>query len=95
MKRVRTSSLILMVLAVTMLAAACGGGGGSSSGTSASPGGSGTVVLWHGDIDVERAALDELSAQYNAQDPAWKIDMVFSGNSDYALQKLLTAMAGG
>ena len=99
MKRVRTSSFVLMVLmlvAVGVLAAACGsGGGGSSPGTSASPGGSGTVVLWHGDIDVERAALDELSAQYNAQDPAWKIDMVFSGNSDYALQKLLTAMAGG
>ena len=29
------------------------------------------------------------------QDPAWKVEPVFSGNSDYALQKLLTAMAGG
>ena len=44
---------------------------------------------------MERAALEELSAQYNAQGPAWKVDPVFSGNSDYALQKLLTAMAGG
>jgi multiple sugar transport system substrate-binding protein len=100
MKRVRSSSLILMILALTglaVLASACGssGGGGSSPGTSASPGGSGTVVLWHGDVDVERTALEGLSADYNAQDPAWKIDPVFSGNSDYALQKLLTAMAGG
>jgi multiple sugar transport system substrate-binding protein len=91
--------IVVLVLAVVMAAtalAACGGGGdGSSSGTSASPGGSGTVVLWHGDVDVERDALEELAAEYNAQDPAWKIELVFSGNSDFALQKLLTAMAGG
>ncbi len=99
MKRVRTSSLVLLVLmllAICALAAACGSGGaGSSSGTSASPGGSGTVTLWHGYTDVERTAMDATQVKYNATDPAWKVNVVFSGNNDYGLQKLLTAMAAG
>jgi multiple sugar transport system substrate-binding protein len=87
--------LVLLTAAFGAALAACGGSGGSSASTSASPGGSGTVVLWHGDVDVERAALEQLAAEYNAKGPAWKVQPVFSGNSDYALQKLMTAMAGG
>jgi multiple sugar transport system substrate-binding protein len=97
MTRVR---ILLLAVAVALLAvlsagvAACGGSSGGSS-SSASPSGSGTVVLWHGDVDVERAALEQMISEYNAKGPAWKVQPVFSGNSDYALQKLMTAMAGG
>ncbi len=96
--RVRGAAMpaLFAVAAVVILAAllaACGGS--SSTSTSASPGGSGTVTLWHGDVDVERAALESMAAQYNGANPPWKVQTVFSGNSDYALQKLLTAMAGG
>jgi multiple sugar transport system substrate-binding protein len=101
-ERIRVHGATWLALAVTTVAAAilvaaagaCGGGSSSSS-ASASPGGSGTVTLWHGDVDVERAALEGMAAQYNATSPPWKVQTVFSGNSDYALQKLLTAMAGG
>ncbi len=99
MKRVSSSSLIMMVLvlaALGVVVAACGsGGGGSSAGTSASPGGSGTVTLWHGYTDVERSAIDATAVKYNATDPAWKVKVVFSGSNDYGLQKLLTALAAG
>ena len=53
------------------------------------------MTLWHGDVDVERAALEEHGRPVQRPGPAWKIQTVFSGNSDFALQKLLTAMAGG
>jgi multiple sugar transport system substrate-binding protein len=96
MKRMRISVMLLSVLALTALAvlAACGGGGTSPSG-SASPGGSGTVILWHGYTDVERTAIVATAAKYNATDPAWKVKATFSGNNDYGLQKLLTALAAG
>jgi multiple sugar transport system substrate-binding protein len=95
--RVRGAAVLALAAAAMILivvAAGCGSSSSSSS-TSASPGGSGTVTLWHGDVDVERAALEGMAAQYNAANPPWKVQTVFSGNSDYALQKLLTAMAGG
>ena len=34
-------------------------------------------------------------ADYNATDPGYTMKAVFAGNNDYALQKLLTALAGG
>ena len=30
--------------------------------------------------------MDATAVKYNASDPAWKIKLVFSGNSDYALR---------
>ncbi len=97
MRRIHILQVAALVVAGMALAVAVTGCGSSSSstGASASPGGSGTVTLWHGDVDVERAALEAMAAQYNGTGPAWKVETVFSGNSDYALQKLLTAMAGG
>ena len=97
MKRVQilgVAAVVVAGMALAIAVAACGGSSGGTS-TSASPGGSGTVTLWHGDVDVERAALEDMTAQYNGTSPAWQVQTVFSGNSDYALQKLLTAMAGG
>ncbi len=97
MKRVHilgVAALVLAAVALGVVAAACGSSP-TSSGSSASPGGSGTVTLWHGYTDVERTATDAFAVKYNATDPAWKVDAVFSGNSDYGLQKLLTALAAG
>jgi multiple sugar transport system substrate-binding protein len=99
-------SLILVVAVLVAAAAgllsACGGSdesaqpaGSGSPVALPSPGGGGSVVLWHGYTDVERAATDVFVARYNATDPGFKVDAVFAGNNDYALQKLLTALAGG
>ena len=61
----------------------------------ASPGGGGTVTLWHGYTDVERTATDAFVAKFNATNPGFTVKSVFAGNNDYALQKLLTALAAG
>ncbi len=99
MKRVHilgVAALVLAAVALGVVVAACGSSTTSSgSGSSASPGGSGTVTLWHGYTDVERTATDAFAVKYNATDPAWKVKVVFSGNNDYGLQKLLTALAAG
>lgn len=94
--------LAVLVAAATGLLAACGGSEESAAPTAGgspvalpSPGGGGTVVLWHGYTDVERTATDAFVAKYNATDPGFTMKAVFAGSNDYALQKLLTALAGG
>jgi multiple sugar transport system substrate-binding protein len=83
------------LLAVALVAAGCGSGSPASSTSSPGTTGSGTVTLWHGYTDVERAAIDRTVADYNATNPAWKVSAVFAGNNDYALTKLQTALAAG
>ncbi len=98
----RVPVIVFLAAALALVAglAACGGsGGGTSSGSSPaalpSPGGGGTVTLWHGYTDVERIATDAFVAKFNATDPGYTVKSVFAGNNDYALQKLLTALAAG
>jgi multiple sugar transport system substrate-binding protein len=76
------------VLALGLLAAACGGsGGGNDKGSD--------VVLWHGNVDVERRALDAEVAKFNATKPGFKVDARYAGSSDNALQKVLTSITAG
>jgi multiple sugar transport system substrate-binding protein len=78
----RRRATLLAVLAA--LAAACGGSGTSSGGG---------VVLWHGNVDVERRALDSEVTKFNATKPGFKVDARYAGSSDNALQKVLTAIS--
>jgi len=94
--------LAVLVAAAAGMLAACGGSdepaepsGSGSPAALPSPGGGGTVVMWHGYTDVERTATDAFVAKYNTTDPGFTMKVVFAGNNDYALQKLLTALAGG
>lgn len=95
--------LAVLVAAAASLLAACGGSDETSTQPTSSgspvalpsPGGGGSVVLWHGYTDVERTATDEFARRFNGTGAGFKIDPVFVGNNDYALQKLLTALAGG
>ena len=92
--------LAVAVAAVAVGLAACGGSGGSAASNSSpsvlpSPGGGGTVTLWHGYTDIERTATDAFVAKFNATDPGFQVKAVFAGNNDYALQKLMTALAAG
>jgi multiple sugar transport system substrate-binding protein len=85
----------LVVLIATALAlSACGGGGGGSGS------GSGKhvkIVIWHGFTSPgpEVTALKALTAEFNATHPNITVTPQFYGNSDYALQKVLAAIAGG
>ncbi len=72
-----------------VLAAGCGG---SSSGSS---GGVQHIILWHGYTDQEAKALNAAVKQFNASHPKIQVTAQFYGNTDYALQKVLTAIAGG
>ena len=92
--------LAVAVAAVAVGLAACGDSGGSAASDSSpsalpSPGGGGTVTLWHGYTDIERTATDAFVAKFNATDPGFTVKAVFAGNNDYALQKLMTALAAG
>ncbi len=53
------------------------------------------VVLWHGYTSYEGKAINAAVAAYNKAHPNVHVTAQFYGNSDYALQKVLTAIAGG
>jgi len=76
-------------VAALALAAGCGGGSGSSSG------GKVNIVLWHGYVDTEGTAINAAAARFNATHPDIHITVQNYGNSDYALNKVLTAIRGG
>ena len=93
--------ILLPLLAATLALAACGSSGNNSS-SSKSPaapgGGSGghtTITVWQGDTEVEAAAFKALVAQFNRTHSNITVVSQFYGNSDYALQKVLAAIAGG
>lgn len=99
----------LLAIACAVGLAACGGssGGGQSSSHSAVAGGSASgppapitsghvnITLWEGYTDAESGAIKKLAAQFNATHPHVTVTPQFYGNNDYALQKVLAAIAGG
>jgi multiple sugar transport system substrate-binding protein len=89
MSSVRKLSVLVVLAGLIVTAAGCGGSSGSSSG------GVTNIVLWHGYVDTEGKAIKAMVAQYNASHPKVHVTAQFYGNSDYALQKVTTAIAGG
>ncbi len=88
--------LFLILLAATVALCGCGGSsGGSSSSSSAAAGGHTTISLWEGYTETEANAIKALAAQFNASHPSITVNVQFYGNNDYALQKVLAAIAGG
>jgi multiple sugar transport system substrate-binding protein len=90
--------LILLIVVSTMVVVGCGGssssgGGGTSTGKSS--GGHVNITIWHGYTDVEGTAIKKLTQEFNATHPNITVTPQFYGNSDYALQKVLAAIAGG
>jgi len=53
------------------------------------------VVLWHGYTDYEAKAINNAVVTYNKSHPRVHVTAQFYGNADYALTKVLTAIAGG
>ena len=89
--------LAALVLAAAALAA-CGGGSTSSTGSptaAASPTGVVHITLWHGDLDYAAKADNALVAEWNKANPNIQVTALYNGGNDFALQKTLTAIAGG
>jgi multiple sugar transport system substrate-binding protein len=94
--------ICLLIVTSALIVAGCAGssstgGGGSTASTSASgsSGGHVNITLWHGYTDVEGTAIKAIAKEFNATHPNITVTPQFYGNSDYALQKVLAAIAGG
>jgi multiple sugar transport system substrate-binding protein len=98
----------LLAVGCALVLAACGGSSGQSHTKSSGAGGSGSaappapvtsghvnITVWEGYTDAEASAIKKLAAQFNASHPHITVTPQFYGNNDYALQKVLAAIAGG
>ena len=85
-------TVTLILIAAALLVSGCGGSGSSSS----SPGhGHVNIVMWEGYTETEAVAIKKLAAEFNATHPTITVAVQSYGNNDYALQKVLAAIAGG
>jgi multiple sugar transport system substrate-binding protein len=80
----------LFLIAATVLLVASAGCGSSSSSN-----GVVNVTVWHGYQDIEGKAMTSAAARFNATHSKIHVTVQNYGNSDYALQKVLTAIRGG
>ncbi len=86
--------LALLLIAGVVSVAGCGGSSGQSS-SSAGAHGHTSIVMWEGYTETEATAIHKLAAEFNATHPSITVTVQNYGNSDYALQKVLAAIAGG
>jgi multiple sugar transport system substrate-binding protein len=88
--RIAAAAVLLSLVAATGCSS-----GGKQKNAAATPGQPAKVVLWHGYTDAEAKAIKTLASQFNASHRDVQVTVQFQGNNDYALQKVLTALAGG
>jgi multiple sugar transport system substrate-binding protein len=74
-----------LVLAAT---AACSGGGSGASGATG-------ITMWHGYTDAEAKAITALAQKWNGEHPKQKVQLIFNGGNDNALQKTLASFVSG
>jgi multiple sugar transport system substrate-binding protein len=84
----------LWVIGIALVLGGCGGSS-TSSPSGASKGGHVNIVIWHGYTMIEANTLNKLAKEFNATHPNITVTPQYYGNSDYALQKVLAAIAGG
>jgi multiple sugar transport system substrate-binding protein len=79
--------LALLCVAGLVALASCGNGGSGSGGT--------TITVWHGYTEVEADAIRSLAGEWNSAHPDTKVDLVFDGGNDGALQKTVAGFTAG
>lgn len=84
----------LWAIGIALVLGGCGGSSNSSP-SGGSKGGHVNIVIWHGYTMVEAHTLNTLAKEFNATHPNITVTPQYYGNSDYALQKVLAAIAGG
>lgn len=92
----------LAALGAALALAGCGSGGAGKSGSAVSASapksitsGHVHITVWEGYTGAEAATMKRLTAEFNQTHPHVTVTPQFYGNSDYALQKVLSAIAGG
>jgi multiple sugar transport system substrate-binding protein len=93
--RIAILSLLALAIAAAATLAGCNDSTTTTSGTGTEAAGVVEVVFWHGDVDYAQAADDTLVAEFNDAHPGSHVTAVYNGGSDFALEKNLTAIAGG
>jgi multiple sugar transport system substrate-binding protein len=79
--------LALLCAASLVALAGCGSGGSGSGGT--------TITVWHGYTGPESDAIKSLAREWNSGHPNSKVDLVFDGGNDGALQKTVAGFTAG
>ena len=87
-------AVVAVGLGVALLAAsaACGG---DSSGDDASSDAGTNITMSHGYTDAEAAALKMQTDKWNTEHPTMKVNLLFNGGNDSALQKTIAGFTAG
>jgi multiple sugar transport system substrate-binding protein len=85
----------ILLIAVAAALAVSGCGSSSKSNSGGVSGGHASITLWEGYTGVEASTIKKLAQEFNATHHNITVTPQFYGNSDYALQKVLAAIAGG
>jgi multiple sugar transport system substrate-binding protein len=85
----------VVVATAALVAASCAGCGGSSGGGSSKSSGPVTITLSQGYTDVEAKELKAEVAQWNTLNPTMKVNLLFNGGNDSALQKTVAGFTAG
>jgi multiple sugar transport system substrate-binding protein len=81
------ASAAVVALVAGVSAACSSSGGGSGGGT--------TITVSHGYTDIEATELKVQVKQWNAAHPSTKVNLVFNGGNDSALQKTVAGFTAG
>ena len=84
--RIVASATLVLGLVTACTAKSSGGSGG---------GGASTITVSHGYTDVEATELNVQAAQWNKLNPKSKVNLVFNGGNDGALQKTVAGFTAG
>ncbi len=84
--RIVASATLVLGLVTACTAKSSGGSGG---------GGASTITVSHGYTDVEATELNAQAAQWNKLNPKSKVNLVFNGGNDGALQKTVAGFTAG
>jgi multiple sugar transport system substrate-binding protein len=84
----------VVVAGLVLAAAGCSGSSGGSSSSSSSAGPV-TITVSHGYTDVEATEIKAQAAEWNTANPTQKINLVFNGGNDSALQKTVAGFTAG
>ncbi|HEY2272451.1 MAG TPA: ABC transporter substrate-binding protein [Jatrophihabitantaceae bacterium] len=86
-RRRRGTAAMATLILMGGVAAACSSGSGSDGGT--------TITVSHGYTAVEARAIKAEAAQWNKMHPDTKVNLVFNGGNDSALQKTVAGFQAG